>query len=81
MSHEVEDGDKLLSFGFTKSSSKLLQKDGKTLCGAKEENGVNFRYINAFIEHIDDKEEIDFLLFQISAPFSTFRGIIAYQIA
>ena len=68
-----------LSFCLSESTSELLNKHRETFCRTEEQDGIYFGNIHALIEHVNDKEIIDFFPLQAVIKRSTHLGILTGQ--
>ena len=57
VAYEVEDGAGCLSLGAAQASAQLLEEEGWAVGGAEEEEGVQHRDVDAFVEEVDGEEE------------------------
>ena len=76
VSHIVEDIHMRLAFRFTQASTKLLDEHRKTLGWTKEQYRINLRNINTLVEHIHNKQVVDFLVLQPIVQDGSHLGII-----
>jgi hypothetical protein len=59
MAHEIENGALPLAMALAQSSSQLLEEQRGTVGRAQQEERIDERHINAFIEQVDGEEYVD----------------------
>ena len=64
--NEVQHGQAGLGLGAPQTTTELLQKDESAFGRTQEENGVDLRHVDAFVEQIDAEHHVYFPVPQIS---------------